>query len=194
MANNRWRFYNGHYRSTCYLPLFIFDGLSGALVTAVLRPGKRPTGAENAMILKRVLKLTRRRSPDTHILLRGDGHFSNPELMQLIDNMPDTDFIFGLGGNSSLLRQAEPVMQRARALYKQRTAQGESSLCACMNISAMQPVHGTKPIALSSKLSSKGCNKESKVNMVERVNRVEMFAPVSISLGADIRFISKFGN
>ena len=52
-------FYNQHYRSTCYLPLFIFDGLSGALVTAVLRPGKRPTGAENAMIFGRVLKLIR---------------------------------------------------------------------------------------------------------------------------------------
>ena len=52
-------FYNQHYRSTCYLPLFIFDGLSGALVTAVLRPGKCPTGAENAMILKRVLELIR---------------------------------------------------------------------------------------------------------------------------------------
>lgn len=36
-------FYNHHYRSTCYLPLFIFDGISGALVSAVLRPGKRPT-------------------------------------------------------------------------------------------------------------------------------------------------------
>ena len=52
-------FYNGYYRSTCYLPLFIFEGLSGALITAVLRPGKRPAGAENAMILKRVLKLIR---------------------------------------------------------------------------------------------------------------------------------------
>ena len=54
-------FYNQHYHSTCYLPLFIFDGLSGALVTAVLRPGKRPTGVENAMIMKRVLKRIRQR-------------------------------------------------------------------------------------------------------------------------------------
>ncbi len=71
-------FYNHHYRSHCYLPLFIFDGLSGALVTAVLRPGKRPTGAENAMIMARVLKRIRRHFPDTHILVRGDGHFSRP--------------------------------------------------------------------------------------------------------------------
>ena len=48
-------FYNHFYQSTCYLPLMIFDGRSGALVAAILRPGKRPTGAENAMIMKRVL-------------------------------------------------------------------------------------------------------------------------------------------
>jgi hypothetical protein len=54
------------------------------LVTAVLRPGKRPTGAENAMIMKRVLNLLRQHWPHTHILLRGYGYFSNPELMALI--------------------------------------------------------------------------------------------------------------
>ncbi len=43
-------FYNHYYQSTCHLPLLVFEGLSGALVAAVLRPGKRPTGAENAMI------------------------------------------------------------------------------------------------------------------------------------------------
>lgn len=112
-------FYNHHYRSTCYLPLLIFEGLSGALVCAVLRPGKRPTGAENAMILKRVLKLIRSHFPDTHILVRGDGHFSNPELMRLIDVMPNTGFIFGLGGNAVLNRKAEPALQQARNLYAQ---------------------------------------------------------------------------
>ena len=120
-------FYNQHYRSTCYLPLFIFDGLSGALVTAVLRPGKRPTGAENAMILKRVLKLIRQRFPETHILVRGDGHFSNPELIKLIAAMPNTDFIFGLAGNAVLNRLAKPTLQQARALYAQRQAFGENT-------------------------------------------------------------------
>lgn len=73
-------FYNHHYQSTCYLPLMIFEGLSGALVAAVLRPGKRPTGAENAMILKRVLTRIRAHFPDTQILVRGDGHFSTPRI------------------------------------------------------------------------------------------------------------------
>lgn len=110
-------FYNHHYRSTCYLPLMIFEGLSGALVAAVLRPGKRPTGAENAMILKRVLERLRAHFPDTQILGRGDGHFSTPALMAMIDAMAHTDFLFGLAGNASIRQLAEPAMQRARALW-----------------------------------------------------------------------------
>lgn len=110
-------FYNHHYQSTCYLPLMIFEGLSGALVAAVLRPGKRPTGAENAMILRRVLTRIRAHFPHTQILVRGDGHFSTPELMALIDAMPHTDFIFGLASNPVIRRLAEPAMQRACKLW-----------------------------------------------------------------------------
>jgi hypothetical protein len=107
-------FYNHHYGHHCYLPLLVFEANSGALVTAVLRPGKRPTGAENAMIMKRVLSLLRQHWPQTHILLRGDGHFSNPELMQLIQADGNADFIFGLAGNPVLLGKAEGLMKNAR--------------------------------------------------------------------------------
>lgn len=72
------------------------------------------------MIFSRVLKLIRYHFPDTHILVRGDGHFSNPELMHLIDAMPNTDFLFGLAGNAVLNRLAESTMRQARALYAQR--------------------------------------------------------------------------
>ncbi len=110
-------FYNHHYGSTCYLPLMIFDGQSGALIAAILRPGKRPFGTENAMIMRRVLKLIRHRFPDTHILVRGDGHFSGPELMGLIDSMPNIDFIFGFSCNVKLLAMAEPTRLRAIDLW-----------------------------------------------------------------------------
>src|SRR5512144_1165927 len=84
-------FYNAYYGSHCYLPLFIFEGLSGKFVTAVLRPGTRPTGVENAMIVQRVLKRLRAAWPDTHLVLRGDSHFANPELMQLVQADPQAD-------------------------------------------------------------------------------------------------------
>ena len=59
--------------------------------------------------MRRVLTLIRRHFPDTHILVRGDGHFSVPELMGLIDSMPNTDFIFGFSCNVKLLALAEPA-------------------------------------------------------------------------------------
>ena len=113
-------FYNHHYRSHCYLPLFLFEGISGKFITAALRPGKRPTGAENAMILKRVLKHLRAAWPETRIVLRGDGHFANPELMQLALADPHTDFIFGLSGNQVLARLAQPFLADNRTRHEVR--------------------------------------------------------------------------
>ena len=102
-------FYNHHYQNHCYLPLFIFEGTSHALVTAYLRPGTRPPGAENAMILVRLLSYLRRHWPYTHILVRGDSHFATPEVIEVIAYRRWTDFVFGLAGNAVLLRQAAPT-------------------------------------------------------------------------------------
>jgi len=121
-GQQEFAFYNNYYQNHCYLPLFIFEGTSHALVTACLRPGKRPTGAENAMILVRLLAYLRRHWPQTHILVRGDSHFATPEVIEVIAHRRHTDFVFGLAGNAVLLRQAAPVMQEARGLYQQRIA------------------------------------------------------------------------
>lgn len=119
-GQQEFAFYNHHYGNYCYLPLFLFEGLSGKFITAVLRPGKRPTGAENAMILKRVLQRLRAAWPQTRIILRGDGHFSNPELMALAMADPLTDFIFGLAGNRALTPRAEPLLADAHKLHALR--------------------------------------------------------------------------
>jgi hypothetical protein len=115
-------FSNHHSQSHCSLPLFIFEGTSHALVAACLRPGKRPPGAENAMILVRLLSYLRRHWPSTHILVRGDSHFAPPEVMEVLAHRRRTDVVFGLAGNPVLLRQAAHVMQEARDLFQQRTA------------------------------------------------------------------------
>ena len=69
------------------------------------------------MILGRVLRRIRAHFPDTRILVRGDGHFSTPELMAMIDAMPNTDFLFGLASNKVINRLAEPLMQSACKLW-----------------------------------------------------------------------------
>jgi len=112
-------FYNHYYRNHCYLPLFLFEGLSGKFITAVLRPGKRPTGKENTAIIKRVLRQIRKAWPDTHIVLRGDSHFANPELMVLCEQDQRLDFLFGLAGNKALTPKAEPLLAQARALHQE---------------------------------------------------------------------------
>ncbi len=120
-------FFNGHYGHHCYLPLYVFEGLSGRLITAVLRPGKTPTGRENAMIVKRILRRLRAQWPDTHILIRGDGHFSNPELMDLADADPLTEFVFGLAANSVLNPLAKPVLAEARTLHRLRCENAQAA-------------------------------------------------------------------
>jgi hypothetical protein len=121
-GQQEFAFYNPYYKNHCYLPLFIFEGTSQALVTAYLRPGTRPTGAENAMILVRLLSYLRSHWPHTHILVRGDSHFATPEVIDVITSYRWTDFVFGLAGNAVLLRQAAPTLQEARRLHHQRVA------------------------------------------------------------------------
>ena len=99
-GQQEFAFYNHPYQNYCYLPLFIFEGTSHALVTACLRPGKRPTGAEHAMILVRLLSYLRRHWPWTHILVRGDSHCATPEVIEVIAHQRRTDFVFGLAGNA----------------------------------------------------------------------------------------------
>jgi Transposase DDE domain group 1 len=119
-------FYNHYYKNYCYLPLLIFEGTSQALVMACLRPGTRPTGAEHAMILSRLLRFLRAQWPETHILVRGDSHFATPQVLDAVIQTPGTDFVFGLAANAVLLRHAAPVMQEMRRLHQQRTALAQS--------------------------------------------------------------------
>jgi hypothetical protein len=91
----------------------------------------------NAMIMKRVLRLLRQHWPQTHILLRGDGHFSGPELMQLIIDDGNADFIFGLTGNAVLSRKAEGLMRNARGhldLHRSLAAHGLGPDVAAMRL------------------------------------------------------------
>jgi len=109
--------FNGYYDGYCYMPLHIYEGNSGKLVCTVLRPGRRPNGKEIAAILKRVLKRIRERWPKTNILLRGDSHFSGPEVFDLCRGMRRTHFVLGLSNNRALAPLVEDAVQRVEAAY-----------------------------------------------------------------------------
>ncbi len=115
--------FNGYYDAYCYLPLHIYEGQSGKLITSILRPGRRPTGEEIVSILKRVVGAIRREWPEVSILLRGDGHFSTPEVHQWCESQePFIFYILGQGGNAVLKRQASWLLDQARSLYRYKQA------------------------------------------------------------------------
>ena len=99
----------------------LFAGLAGALGTACLRPGTRPTGAANALSLGRLLAFLRRHGPRPPILVRGDSHCATPEVLEGLAHRHRSDCVFGLAGHPVLPRPAAPRMQEARRLHQQRT-------------------------------------------------------------------------
>jgi len=110
--------YNGYYKSTCYLPLFIHDGMTGQLILSVLRSGVNASGKENAAILKRVITLIQSHWPDTDIILRGDSKFGVPEIMKLEDEFDNISFTFGMAKNSKLNQLAIPYVEDAEYKFK----------------------------------------------------------------------------
>jgi hypothetical protein len=111
--------FNGYYDSYCYLPLHLYEGQSGKLITTILRPGRRPTGEEIVSILKRVVRAIRQEWPKVSILLRGDGHFSTPEVHEWCESQePEIFYILGQGGNEVLKRKASEILEQTRSLYR----------------------------------------------------------------------------
>jgi len=99
--------FNAHDGTYCYRPVLIYEGNSGKLITAILRPGKRPSGAEVRAILKRVLARIRHAWPRVKILVRGDSHFCGEPVMQLCESMHAVEYVLAVAKNSVLERLCE---------------------------------------------------------------------------------------
>ena len=114
--------FNGYYGEYCFLPLHLYEGQSGKLITTILRPGVRPSGVEIVMILKRVVAYLRQAWPSVAIFLRGDSHFSAPEVHEFCD-AEKVAFVLGQGGNAVLKQKAAELLAQAQGLH--RTTQAE---------------------------------------------------------------------
>ena len=73
--------YNHYYGEYCFMPLHIYEGISGKLITTILKPGRRSKATNVFAILKRVIDFTRNHWCQTKIIIRGDSHFCSQELM-----------------------------------------------------------------------------------------------------------------
>lgn len=110
--------FNGYFKSYCYQPLHIYEGQTGKLITTLLRPGARPSGPQMVTVLKRLVKYLRQAWPDVVISLRGDAHFSCPEVHDFCDRH-EVYFALGQAGHAPLSAAGHPLMAQAKALYQE---------------------------------------------------------------------------
>ena len=113
------QFFNGYYNEYCFLPLHLYEGISGKLITTILRPGRRPKGKEVVSIIKRIIKRIRVAWPKVGILLRGDSHFATPEVFTWCERN-NVQYILGLSKNPILTTMAQATLQQARKIYSEK--------------------------------------------------------------------------
>jgi hypothetical protein len=114
-------FFNGHYNSWCYLPVAGFVSFDKEpdqyLFGYVLRAGNAPAKQGAIGILDRMIERLRSAFPKARILVRLDGGFGGPELLNFLEEA-EVDYIIGLAENKVLKRRARRRMGRARRLSK----------------------------------------------------------------------------
>jgi hypothetical protein len=108
--------YDGYDGGYCFMPLHLYEGLSGRLITTILK-AKRFTGAQMRSVLKRLVKHLRQAWPDTLLIFRGDSHFAYPEVMQWIEDQPNLNYVSGLTSNAVLTKLAHEVVEQAKRAY-----------------------------------------------------------------------------
>jgi len=115
--------FNAHYDERCFLPIHIYDTATGRPVAMILRPGKTPAGREIRGHIRRLVRRIRARWPKTRILIRGDGHYGRPEVMDWCEDN-HVDYVFGQPGNRVLNRLVDAAADdiRTRRALDQKPA------------------------------------------------------------------------
>jgi hypothetical protein len=114
--------FHAHYGGYCFLPIHLYEAITGKPVAVILRPGKTPDGAEVALVLRHVIRAIRARWPKVDILVRGDSHYGRPEAMSWCER-ERVGYVFGLAGNKVLLRRTAGLAEEVAM----RRVQGEAA-------------------------------------------------------------------
>src|SRR5215831_10172382 len=96
------RLFNAFHDDYGFQPIVVFDG-EGRFVTAMLRPGKRPSGQEIGAFVRRLVGAIRALWPKVEILLRADSHYASPQVFDWC-RANRVDWVFGLAPNATLCR------------------------------------------------------------------------------------------
>ncbi len=96
--------FNGHYGGYCYLPLYLCGSIDGGpayVIGALLRDGLAAPPEGACFMLRRVVQAIRARYPAVEIIVRGDGGFGVPEMLNFCRDQ-QLLFCFGKPQNARL--------------------------------------------------------------------------------------------
>lgn len=104
--------YHGYYQQHMLHPLLVFDGDTGHLITAILRPGTVHASRGAVAILTRLVRRIRSRWPTIPIELRADSGFAVPAVYEYCE-AHQVAYTIGLAGNDRLDALAAPLAAEA---------------------------------------------------------------------------------
>jgi hypothetical protein len=97
--------FNYHYSNRGYHPLLCYDGLTGDLLKATLRPGNVYSSTDCCEFLQPLLMEYQDDYPDIKLYLRGDSGFANPKLFEQLESN-GTSYAIRLKENATLKEMA----------------------------------------------------------------------------------------
>lgn len=115
-------FFNSHYDNNIYHPLMVFDGVSGQLIVALLRPGNVGAARGAIGLLRRLIRKLKNRFPKVQVVVRGDSAFATPSLLDELERLnaehKDIDYLFGFAKNSKVIELSQDALDLVRQLSK----------------------------------------------------------------------------
>jgi hypothetical protein len=94
------RLFNAHYDEYGFQPIVVFDG-DGRMISAALRPARRPSGRQIVRWLWRLITAVRSNWPRVEIMLRADSHYCTPEVLRFC-RAERLDYTLGVAPTSTL--------------------------------------------------------------------------------------------
>ena len=114
-------FFNGHYDTWCFLPMFGFLSIDGDpeqyLFHARLRPGLAKEARGTIALLRRTVQKLRRAFPKARIRVRMDAGFAYPQIFDVLEEL-GVEYLVAMPENSVLTERASAHMLAARAVAK----------------------------------------------------------------------------
>jgi hypothetical protein len=117
------RLFNAYHDEYGFQPLVVFDG-EGRPVAAMLRPARRPTGAEARGFLRRLVREIRSHWPRVEILIRADSHFCAPEVLDFC-RAARIDFVLGVAPTTTLRQHVAALEASTAARHAASPAEGK---------------------------------------------------------------------